>query len=49
MIEHAARTIWAQLQRSEQAKGTISLISRNLETTVLEMVKGGWQNIYRLL
>jgi hypothetical protein len=40
---------WAQLQRSEQAKDAISLISRNLETTALEMVKGGWQNIYRLL
>jgi hypothetical protein len=40
---------WAQLQRSEQAKDTISLISRNLETTALEMVKGGWQHIYRLL
>jgi hypothetical protein len=39
----------AQLQRSEQAKDAISLISRNLETTALEMVKGGWQNIYRLL
>jgi hypothetical protein len=30
---------WAQLQRSEQAKDTISLISRNLETTALEMKK----------
>jgi hypothetical protein len=39
----------AQLQRSEKAKDAISLISRNLETTALEMVKGGWQNIYRLL
>jgi hypothetical protein len=40
---------WAQLQCSDQAKDAISLISRKLETTTLEMVKGGWQNIYRLL
>jgi hypothetical protein len=40
---------WAQLQRSEQAKDAISLISRKLETTALEMLNGGWQNIYRLL
>jgi hypothetical protein len=39
---------WAQLQHSEQAKDAISLI-KNLETTALEMVKGGWQNMYRLL
>jgi hypothetical protein len=39
----------AQLQRSEQAEDSISLISRNLEATALEMVKGGCQNIYRLL
>jgi len=40
---------WAQLQREEQAKTTLSLMSRNIETIALEFIKGGWNTFYRLL
>ena len=40
---------WAQLQRDEQAKNTLSVLSRNIEIIAMELVKGGWKHNYRLL
>ena len=40
---------WAQLQRDEQAKNTLSLMSKNIEMIALELSNGGWKHIYRLL
>ena len=41
--------VWAQLQRDEQAKNTLSVLSRNIEIIAMELVKGWWKHIYRLL
>ena len=38
---------WAQLQREEHAKDAFSGLSRLLETVALDLVKGGWKQIYR--
>jgi hypothetical protein len=38
---------WAQLQRDEQTKNALSLMSRNIEMIAMEHVKGGWKPIYR--
>ena len=40
---------WAQLQREEQVKNTLSVMSRNIEIVALDLVKGGWKHLYRLL
>ena len=40
---------WAQLQHDEQAKNTLSLMSKNIEMIALELSNGGWKHIYRLL
>ena len=40
---------WSQLQRDEQAKNTLSLLSKNIEMIALELANGGWKHIYRLL
>ena len=39
---------WAQLQRDEQAKNTLSLMSKNIEMIALELSNGGWKYFYRL-
>jgi len=39
---------WAQLQREEHAKNTLSVMSRNIEIIAMELVKGGWKHNYRL-
>ena len=33
---------WAQLQRDEHAKNTLSELSRNIEIIAMEVVIGGW-------
>ena len=33
---------WAQLQRDEHAKNTLSELSRNIEIIAMEVVMGGW-------
>jgi RsiW-degrading membrane proteinase PrsW (M82 family) len=40
---------WAQLQRDEQAKDALSLMSKKLEMIALEISNRGWKHIYRLL
>jgi RsiW-degrading membrane proteinase PrsW (M82 family) len=40
---------WAQLQRDEQAKDTLILLSKKLEVIVLEISNKGWKHIARLL
>jgi len=40
---------WTQLPRDEQAKNTLSLMSKNIEMIALELSNGGWKHIYRLL
>ena len=42
-------TFLAQLQRDEQAKNTLSLMSKNIEMIALELSNEGWKYIYRLL
>jgi len=39
---------WAQLQRDEQAKNTLSSLSELLEVVALEQGNGGWKHPYRL-
>ena len=39
---------WAQLQRDEQAKNTLSLMSKNIEMIALELSNGGWKHFYHL-
>ena len=39
---------WAQLQREEHAKNTLSVMSKNIEIIAMELVKGGWKQNYRL-
>jgi hypothetical protein len=40
---------WAQLQRDEQAKDTLTLLSKKLEVIALEISNRGWKQLYRLL
>jgi hypothetical protein len=40
---------WAQLQRAEQAKDTLTLMSKKLEIITLEISNKGWKHIARLL
>ena len=40
---------WAQLQRDEQSKNTLSSMSKNIEMIALELSNGGRKHIYRLL
>jgi hypothetical protein len=40
---------WAQLQRDEQAKDTLTLSSKKLEVIALEISNRGWKHLYRLL
>jgi RsiW-degrading membrane proteinase PrsW (M82 family) len=40
---------WAQLQRDEQAKDTLTLLSKKLEVIALEISNTGWKHLYRLL
>lgn len=40
---------WAQLQREEQAKDSLSLMSKKLEMIALEISHRGWKHLYRLL
>jgi hypothetical protein len=40
---------WAQLQRDEQAKDTLTLLSKKLEVIALEISNRGWKHLYRLL
>jgi hypothetical protein len=40
---------WAQLQRDEQAKDALSLMSKKLEMIALGICNRGWKHIYRLL
>ena len=39
---------WAQLQRDEQAKNTLAVLSKNIEIIAMELVKGEWKQNYRL-
>jgi hypothetical protein len=39
---------WAQLQHKEQAKDTLTAMSRNLEVVALHIANRGWNNFYRL-
>jgi RsiW-degrading membrane proteinase PrsW (M82 family) len=40
---------WAQLQRDEQAKDTLTLLSKKLEVITLELSNRGWKYLYHLL
>ena len=40
---------WAQLQRNNQVKNTLSMMSKKIEIVALEQVKGGWNHNLRLL
>jgi len=40
---------WAQLQRDEQAKETLSLMSKKLEIIALQISSRGWKHLFRLL
>jgi RsiW-degrading membrane proteinase PrsW (M82 family) len=40
---------WAQLQRDEQAKDALTLMSKKLEIIVLEISNRGRKHLYRLL
>jgi hypothetical protein len=40
---------WAQLQRDEQAKDTLTLMSKKLEIITLDISNRGWKHLYRLL
>jgi hypothetical protein len=40
---------WAHLQRDEQAKDALALISKKLEIIALEISNRGWKHVYRLL
>jgi hypothetical protein len=40
---------WAQLQRAEQAKDTLTLMSKKLEIITLEISNKGWKHVARLL
>jgi hypothetical protein len=40
---------WAQLQREEQAKDTLTVLSKKLEVIALEISNRGWKHLYRLL
>jgi hypothetical protein len=40
---------WAQLQRDEQAKDTLTLMSKKLEIIALEISNKGWKQVARLL
>ena len=40
---------WAQLQRDEQAKNMLSLLSKNIKMIALELANGGWKHIYHFL
>jgi RsiW-degrading membrane proteinase PrsW (M82 family) len=40
---------WAQLQRDEQAKDTLTPMSKKLEIIALEISNKGWKHVARLL
>ena len=40
---------WAQLQRNEQARNTLSSLSTKIEMVALEQAQGGWKHNYCLL
>jgi hypothetical protein len=40
---------WAQLQRDEQAKDTLTPMRKKLEVIALEISNRGWKHLYRLL
>jgi RsiW-degrading membrane proteinase PrsW (M82 family) len=40
---------WAQLQRDEQAKDTLTLMSKKLEFIALEVSNKGWKHVAHLL
>jgi hypothetical protein len=40
---------WAQLQRDEQDKSLLSVMSKDIELIALQLSNGGWKHIYRLL
>jgi RsiW-degrading membrane proteinase PrsW (M82 family) len=40
---------WSQLQRDEQAKVTLTLLSKKLEIVALDISNRGWKHLYRLL
>jgi RsiW-degrading membrane proteinase PrsW (M82 family) len=40
---------WAQLQHDEQAKDTLTLLSKKLEVIALEISNRGWKHLYRLI
>jgi hypothetical protein len=40
---------WAHLQRDDQAKGTLTLMSKKLEIIALEISNKRWKHVARLL
>jgi hypothetical protein len=40
---------WAKLQHDEQAKDTLTLMSKKLEFIALEVSNKGWKHVARLL
>jgi hypothetical protein len=40
---------WSQLQGDEQAKVTLTLLSKKLEVVALDISNRGWKHLYRLL
>jgi hypothetical protein len=40
---------WAQLQRDEEVKDTLTLMSKKLEIIALEIANKGWKHVARLL
>jgi hypothetical protein len=40
---------WAHLQRDEQVKDTLALMSKKLEIIALEISNKGWKHVARLL
>jgi hypothetical protein len=40
---------WAQLQRDEQGKDTLTLLSKKLKVIALEISNRGWKHLHRLL
>jgi hypothetical protein len=40
---------WAHLQRDEQTKDALTLMSKKLEIIALEISNRGWKHVFRLL
>jgi hypothetical protein len=40
---------WDHLQRAEQAKDALTLMSKKLEIIALEISNRGWKHVYRFL